>query len=239
MLKRFAASLLLAATALPGMAADLPTHPFIHVSAGASLGVMPDRGEIDFEIVSPDPDPELAWKLVTERLEASRALFAGHGIAVEDVTVQDILRRPRKPEAAGDAPPQMDTRVAVNVTVRNMGVWSALLGSLMKMPNLESLGIAFSHSERDKIETELVTQALANARLKAINIARGIAAKLGPATGVSLGSLKNVSNAMGMATDPNGRYGGGDGGGKAPSDPTLIAAMTLVQSVDVVYRIGR
>lgn len=239
MLKRFAATLLLAATALPGMAADLPTHPFIHVSAAASIGVMPDMGEIDFEIVSNDADPEAAWKLVSERLAASRALFASHGIAPEDVTVQDILRRPRKSELAGDAPPQMDTRVAVNVTVRNMAPWSALLGALMKMPNLESLGIAFNHSERDKIETELVTQALANAKLKAQNIARGIAARLGPATGVSLGALKNLSNAMGMATDPNGRYTGGSDGAKTPSDPTLVAAMTLAQGVDVVYRIGR
>lgn len=237
MLKRYAATLLLAATALPGLAADLPTHPFIHISAAASIGMLPDTGEIDFEIVSADTDAATAWQQVNERLEAGRALFASHGIAPGDVTVQDILRRPRKTEVAGDAPPQMDTRVAVNVTVRNMAAWSAMVRALMTMQNVESLAVAFSRSDRDKIEAELVTQALANAKGKAQNMARGIGAKLGPATGVSLGALKNLSNAMGMATDPNGRYS--DGGSEAPRDLTLVAAMTLVQGVDVIYRIGR
>jgi uncharacterized protein YggE len=239
MLKRFAALLLLAAAAVPGMAADLPTHPFIHVSAAADIKMMPDTGEIDFEVVSSDQDAEAAWKLVTERLAASRALFASHGIAPEDVTVQDILRRPRKTEAPADTPPQMDTRVAVNVTVRDMGAWSALVQALMTMKDVESLAVAFSRSDRDQIEAELVAQALANAKVKAQNIARGIGAKVGAATGVSLGSLKNLSNAMGMATDPNGRYSGGGGGAGAPRDLSLVAAITLVQGVDVVYRIGR
>ena len=237
MLKRIAATLLLAATALPGLAADLPTHPFIHVSAVASIGMLPDTGEIDFEIVSADADAAAAWQQVNERLEAGRALFASHGIAPEDVSVQDILRRPRKTELAGDAPPQMDTRVAVNVTVRNLAAWSAMVRALMAMPKVESLAVAFSRSDRDKIEAELVTQALANAKGKAQNMARGIGAKLGPATGVSLGALKNLSNAMGMATEPNGRYT--DGGPGAATDLTLVAAMTLVQGVDVIYRIGR
>ena len=239
MFKRLAALLFMAAAAAPGLAADLPTHPFIHVSAGADIKVMPDTGEIDFEIVSGDPDAQAAWKLVTERLEASRALFAQHGIAAEDVTVQDIIRRPRKTEAPADTPPQMDTRVAINVAVRDMGAWSALIQALMTTKDVESLAVAFSRSDRDKLEAELVAQAIANAKVKAQNIASGIKAKLGPASGVSLGPLRNLSNAMGMATDPNGRYTGGGGGGSAARDLTLVAAITLVQNVDVIYRIGR
>jgi uncharacterized protein YggE len=109
----------------------------------------------------------------------------------------------------------------------------------MAMKDLESLAVSFSHTERDKIEAELVTQALANARLKAQNVARGVGAKLGPATGVALGALKNLSNALGMATDPNGRYSGDARTRGKAGDPTLVVAMTLAQNVDVVYRIGR
>ncbi|MFC0253290.1 SIMPL domain-containing protein [Massilia consociata] len=238
MLTRLAALLFLAAAALPGMAADLPTHPFIHVSASASLGVTPDTGEIDFEIVSADQDATTAWNLVRERLDASRALFAAHGVAAEDITVQDILRRPRKTEHPADGtPPQMDTRVAVNVVVRDLSAWAAMIQSLMTMANVESLAVAFSRSDRDKIEAELVRQALANARDKAQNIARNVGTKLEPATGVTLGAFKNLSNAMGMATDPSGRYTGG--APDAPRGLTLVAAQTLWQGVDVIYRIGR
>ena len=238
MLKRFAAALLAAAMSLPGMAADLPNHPFIHVSAAAEFHVMPDIGEIDIDIVSLEPDADAAWKLVNERLEASRALFAQHGVAAEDLSVQDIVRRPRKIEILPEGQPvPMETRVALHVTVRDLGQWTPLLRALLAMKDLESLAVSFNRSDRDKIDADLVTQALATARTKAQNIARGIGAKLGPATGVALEPLKNLSHSMGMSSDPNGRNIG-DRRAKPQADMALVQAMRLMQAADVIYRIG-
>jgi uncharacterized protein len=151
MLKKLAATLaIVSCTALaPARAADLPNYPFIHVNAAANLHVMPDTGEIDVEIVSLDPDLEAAWKLVSERLGASRALLAQHGVAVEDISVQDLLRRPLK---QGDTVQAIETRAAVHATVRDLDGWTALIQALMTMPNVESLAVAFSRSDADKIE---------------------------------------------------------------------------------------
>lgn len=233
MLKKLAATLaIVSCTALaPARATDLPTYPFIHVNAAANLHVMPDTGEIDFEIVSLDPDLEAAWKLVSERLEASRALLAQHGVAVEDISVQDLLRRPLK---QGDTVQAIETRAAVHATVRDLDGWTALIQALMTMPNVESLAVAFSRSDADKIEAELVSQALGAARQKAQNIARGIGARLGPANGVALAPLKNLSNAMGLATD-GPRYSPVS----TPGDQLLVTVQKLVQGVDVIYRIGK
>lgn len=233
MLKKLAVKFAIASCAAfaPAHAADLPAYPFIHVNAAADLHVMPDTGEIDFEIVSLDPDLEAAWKLVSERLEASRALLAQHGVAVEDIAVQDLLRRPLK---QGDTVQAIETRAAVHATVRNLDGWTALIQALMTMPNVESLAVAFSRSDADKIDAELVSQALAAARLKAQNIARGIGARLGPANGVALAPLKNLSNAMGLATD-GPRYTPV----AAVRDPLLVGVQKLVQGVDVIYRIGK
>ncbi len=233
MLKKLAVTLAVASCAAfaPVQAADLPTYPFIHVNAGASLHVMPDTGEIDFEIVSTDADLEAAWKLVSERLEASRALLAQHGVAVDDISVQDLLRRPLK---QGDTVQAIETRAAVHATVRDLEGWTALIQALMTLPNVESLAVAFSRSDADKIEAELVSQALGAARLKAQNIARGIGARLGPANGVALAPLKNLSNAIGLATDGR-RYSPVS----TPGDPLLVTVRKLVQGVDVIYRIGK
>lgn len=233
MLKKLAAIFAIASCAAltPAQAADLPNYPFIHVNAAANLHVMPDVGEIDFEIVSLDPDLEAAWKLVSERLEASRALLAQHGVAVEDISVQDLLRRPLK---QGDTVQAIETRAAVHATVRNLEGWTPLIQALMTTPNVESLAVAFSRSDADKIEAELVSQALGAARLKAQNIARGIGARLGPASGVALAPLKNLSNAMGLATD-GPRYSPVS----TPGDPLLVTVQKLVQGVDVIYRIGK
>ncbi|WP_306397015.1 SIMPL domain-containing protein [Telluria beijingensis] len=233
MLKKLAAAFaaIAATIVVPAQAADLPSYPFIHVNAAASLHVMPDTGEIDFEIVSLDPDLEAAWKLVAERLEASRALLARHGVALEDISVQDLLRRPIK---QGDQVQAIETRAAVHATVRDLNGWTALIQALMTTPNLESLAVAFSRSDADTIEAELVKQALGSARLKAQNIARGINARLGPANGVALAPLKNLSNAMGLASD-GPRYTPVT----APGDPLLVTVQKLVQGVDVIYRIGK
>lgn len=232
MLKQFAVALAIAVIPfVPALAADLPAYPFIHVNAAADLHVMPDTGEIDFEIVSQDADLEAAWKLVSERLDASRALLARHGVAVEDISVQDLWRRPLK---QGDTVQAIETRAAIHATVRNLDCWTALIQALMALPNVESLAVAFSRSDADKIEAELVSQALGAARLKAQNIARGIGAKLGPANGVALAPLKNLSNAMGLAAD-GPRYTPAS----APRDPLLVGVQKLVQGVDVIYRIAK
>lgn len=233
MLKMFAAALASAALlqAAPAHAADLPTYPFIHVTAAADLHVMPDTGEIDFEIVTTDADLDAAWKLVHERLAAARALLAEQGVKVEDISVQDVLRRPLK---QGERVTAIETRAAVHATVRDLNGWTALIRSLMALLNVEALAVAFSRSDADRIEAELVSQALGAARLKAQNIARGIGARLGPAGGVALAPLKNLSNAMGLASDAP-RYPSVS----SPRDPQLVGVQKFVQSVDVIYRIGK
>lgn len=233
MLKMFATALAVAVVlhAAPARAADLPAYPFIHVTAAADLHVMPDTGEIDFDIVSTDADLEAAWKLVHERLTASRALLAAQGVKVEDVSVQDVLRRPLK---EGERVTAIETRASVHATVRDLNGWTALIQSLMGLPNVESLAVAFSRSDADKIEAELVSQALGAARVKAQNIALGIGAKLGPAGGVALAPLKNLSNAMGLASDAP-RYPSVS----SPRDPQLVGVQKFVQGVDVIYRIGK
>jgi len=233
MLKMFATALAVAAMlhVAPARAADLPAYPFIHVTAAADLHVMPDTGEIDFDIVSTDADLEAAWKLVHERLTASRALLAEQGVKVEDISVQDVLRRPLK---EGERVTAIETRAAVHATVRDLNGWTALIQSLMGLPNVEALAVAFSRSDADRIEAELVSQALGAARVKAQNIARGIGAKLGPAGGVALAPLKNLSNAMGLASDAP-RYPSVS----SPRDPQLVGVQKFVQGVDVIYRIGK
>jgi len=51
---------------------------------------------------------------------------------------------------------------------------------------------------------------------------------------VKLAPLKNLSNAMGLATD-GPRHTGVD----SPRDPLMVAVQKLVQGVDVIYRIGK
>ena len=54
------------------------------------------------------------------------------------------------------------------------------------------------------------------------------------AGGVALAPLKNLSNAMGLASDAP-RYPSVS----SPRDPLLVGVQKFVQGVDVIYRIGK
>jgi uncharacterized protein YggE len=152
--------------------------------------------------------------------------------------VQDIVRRPRKVEVLPEGQPMpMETRVTLHVTVRDLAQWTPLMQALLVMKDIESMAVSFNRSDREKVESELLQQAIASARLKAQDIARGFRAKLGPATGVSIGPLRNLSNAMGLASDSNAR-GGSTRRPPAGVNMALIESIRLAQSVDVIYRIG-
>ncbi|WP_288381893.1 SIMPL domain-containing protein, partial [uncultured Massilia sp.] len=135
-------------------------------------------------------------------------------------------------------PLPMDTRVSIHLTVRDLGQWTPLLRSLLVMKNIESLAVSFNRSDRGKIEDDLLEEALGKAKLKAQKIAKGVGARLGAAAGVSVGALKNLSNAMGMSSDPFARNVGERRASPKGSEMALVQAMRLGQAVDVIYRIG-
>lgn len=236
MLIKFATALALAAFTLPAHAADMPAYPFIHVDGSAEIRLNPNVGEFDVEVSSLDTDPEAAWKTIEARLADIRTVLEQNCIPAEDYLVQDIARRTRK----GDAPvpgaaPAIETTAAVHVTVRDLARWAAIVEPLAKMQNVTAFGVAFSHTDSEKIEAGLMADALANARKKAAQIARGVGRRLGQASGVATSPLKNMSNSFGLATD----YPFARGARSAPDavDYTLVASIRLAQNVDVIYRL--
>lgn len=94
--------------------------------------------------------------------------------------------------------------------------------------------MVMSRSGRPKSSSCCPVPTIGAARLKAQNIARGIGARLGPANGVALAPLKNLSNAIGMSTAGR-RYSPVS----TPGDPLLVTVQNLVQGVEVIYRIGK
>lgn len=237
MLRKFFAGLALAATSAAGYAADLPAYPFVHVDGSAEVRINPNLGEFDVEISSIDTDPEVAWRTIEARLAEIRAVLDQHGIPAEDVDVQDIARRVRRGDGSlvAGAAPVLETTAAVHVVVRDLSKWATIVEPLAKMQNVAAFGVSFNHTDRDKIEADLMADALADARKRAALIARGVGRKLGQASGVATSPLKNMSNSFGLAVD----YSFPRGARPAPDavDYALVAAIRLAQNVDVIFRL--
>lgn len=227
--------------AVPATAAEFPDYPFIHISGTGFAYVAPDLGEIDFEISLFDAEPEAARRAIEARIAEIRALAGGAGIAAADIDIRDVRRDIRKAEPGradpGRAdPPLYDLKCGVHIKVNDLSKWKTLVGALIAMPNLDGFMIGFDSSRREQIEGELTAEALKNARRRAEAMALGVGRKLGPASAVSRGDLKNVTRAVGLGGAQQQAY-------RNPVRPDpdregllMIVPMKMAQSVDVLYR---
>lgn len=240
MFNRFIIAAALAFVPFAASASQLPDYPFIHASGSNATYVIPDVGEVDFEILAHDADPEAARKIVEGKVAEVRALVGGLGLAEADVEIRDIRREIRKPDPSQPGVFVYDIKCGVHIKVSDLSKWRALVSPLLNMGNLDGFMTGFDASNREKIETELTSDAIKVARRKAEAMAAGLGRKLGPVSAISSGELKNLTRAMGLAATANevrGRSAGRPGSDYDRNELVHIVPMKLAQSVDVIFRI--
>lgn len=237
-----AATTLLAASclAVPASAAEFPDYPFIHTSGTGFVYVAPDLGEIDFEISVADADPQAAVQRIEAHITAVRAVLAAAGVKADDIDIRDVRRELRKGEGGrlvvvGEAP-TYDLKCGVHLRVADLSKWKAVLGPLIVMPDIDGFLIGFDSSKREQIETDLTVEALKNARRRAEAMAGGVGRKLGLASAVSAGDLKNVTRAVGLAGAQSVNVRRTERNDPDREGLLMIVPMKLSQSVDVIYR---
>ena len=221
----------------PAGAAEFPNYPFVHTSGTGFVFVVPDLGEIDFEIMLSHADPESAHQAMEARIAEVRRVPASAGMADSSIEVREVRRDMGKANPAQPRVAQYDLKCSIRIAVSDLSAWKAVMGPLIAMPDLSGFMVSFDASKRQQIETDLTAEALVNARRRADAIATGIGRKLGMASAVSTGELKNLSRTIGVS----GVQGVMD---RSPvrNDSTQeellsIAAIRLSQSVDVIYRL--
>ncbi|MES2128720.1 MAG: SIMPL domain-containing protein [Pseudomonadota bacterium] len=229
MLKTLA--LALTFTACGASASNLPDYPFVHANGEANTYFIPDRGAIDFEILAYDPNPELARATVAERVAAVRKIMQELAVPDGDVETRDIRKEIRKGTT------DYDIKCTVHINVRELARWREIVLPLLDMPNLDGFATSFDSSGRDKIVIELMGAAIKDAQRKAEAMALGVGRKLGAATAVTAGQLKNLSTSMGLvAADFN--YTRATGKRELDSKDFLtIDIQKMAQLVDVIFRL--
>ena len=216
------------------VAAELPAYPFIHVSGNAVTHFMPDRGAIDFELTAQDADPAVALQVVAARVAEIRSLMAE--VAAEGATldVRDMRKDIKKGEPG--ALPVVEIRGGVKMLVRDLTKWKTIVTPLLQMPNLTGFMTAFDTSERNRVEAELMADAIKEARRRADLIAAGFGRKVGPVNAVSSGELKNLTRSLNLSpADFNQR--GRSREESAREELLSITALKMSQGVDVIFRI--
>lgn len=222
---------------LAASATDLPDYPFIHVGGNGFSYVMPDVGEIDFEVSAYNSDPEAARQVVEGRIAEIRALVAQLALVNTDVEIRDVRKEIRKPDPAQPGVVLYEIKCGVHIKVTDLSKWRELVGPLIAMPNLDAFMGSFDTTKRDEVEMDLTSEAIKAAKRKAEGIAAGFGRKLGAVSGVSAGDLKNVSRAMGFAgAEPTRTRNVVARSDREREALLMVEVMKMSRSVDVIFR---
>lgn len=238
MLKKF----FLAAALLPlaASASNLPDYPFIHTTGEAVQMLLPDLGEIDFDISANAVDPAAAVALVAERAGQVRTLLADADALVEIHNMRKELRKPAAGETGAVAGAEAyEIRSSVHIAVRDLDKWRTIMQGLLAMPNVDHLATSFGRTDREQAERELTAAAVRDAQRRAEAMAAGFGKKVGPVAAISSSPLRNLTNSVGLM--PGDLYFRRDqqrSPAAQAADKDFLATEVLrwTQMVDVIFR---
>ena len=238
MFKRRLLSIVFACLPVSALASGLPSYPFIHATGTAFSFVLPDLGEIDFDVSVFDPSPEAATLLVQTRITEVKALLVEQGLpeAAAGIEVRDVRKEIRKGAEQDPANPQYLIKASVHINVADLSKWPAVMRPLLAMPNLDAFAVTFGATERIRLEEELMGEAVKDAQRKADAMARGFGKRVGAVAGISSDQLKNLGNAVGLV--PSDRYHRANSRQRQnPDDMLMVTSLKMAQTVDALLRI--
>jgi len=209
-------------------ASNLPDYPFIHTTGEGFATIVPDLGEIDFDITAFNADPAAATAQVAERAAQVQALMVE---GESSVAMRDMRKEMRSTE--GD----YAVLSSVHIVVNDLSKWRPLMQALLALPNVDHMSTSFGRSDREKAEQELTASAVKDAQRRAEAMAAGFGKKVGAVSAISSGQLRNLTNAVGLM--PGDLYYRNRTVEAAPADKDFLATEVLrwSQTVDVIFRI--
>jgi uncharacterized protein YggE len=210
-------------------ASNLPDYPFIHTTGEGFAMIVPDMGEIDFDITVFNADPALAAAQLAERAAQVQALMVE---GESSATLRDARKELRSAEA------DYAVRSSVHIVVNDLGKWRPLMQALLALPDVDHLSTSFARKDREQVERELTASAVKDAQRRADAMAAGFGRKVGAVSAISSGQLRNLTGSVGLM--PGDLYDRPNRtANAAPADKDFLAIEVLrwSQTVDVIFRI--
>ncbi len=221
----------------------LPDFPFVFAQGEADIKLPPDIAHISFTVLAYEADPEKARLVVRERTGQILDFISFLKIKQEDVVAYDISKRAvrkrqdyRELEILG-----YDVSRQIRVTLRNVQLYEVFMKNLLSAANIESVKPGFDRTDREKVESDLLTDAAHNAKQQAEHMAKGFGAKLGTVYAITqAGGFYNLVTQFTVGMGGRSAGGGaGAGGGARGRDEALFVPSTISfrKTVSAIYKI--
>ncbi len=186
-------SLLLALLTFPlvGLADGLPTQPYIYVEGAAAIEKPADMATLRFTLSSLHADQVEANRIVQKQAAEMFALLRTNHIADNNVIASDLTSGAEYERLEQTYPPSRGKFLGYRVTrpfrvsLRDVTKLGKLVNDILALKPSEFSGIDEGLTTEDKVEDEVWTKAMVNARERAERTLKSTGSKVGKVFAVS------------------------------------------------------
>jgi hypothetical protein len=184
------------------IAGQLPDFPFLYAVGVATKEISPDLAIITFNVEAFDENPVKALDIVQNRSMELIDLFKKLEIPTKDIETYEADKRAVRQEKDYVELKILGYEVNQKFSIKLHGLtqYATLMEKLLKFRNINNIDAQFDVSQRKEIETSLMAEACANAKVQAENMAGGIGTKLGSVFAISDHGFNELEDQFGMSS---------------------------------------
>lgn len=163
------------------LASPIPDFPFVTVTGQSTKQVAPDSATLSFSITTFDQSAEVANAQLSQASAKVLALLKANGVSDEQVTAYELEKSEKRKRDDNYNELEIlgyDLNRRFEVRLSSLKQYPALLSQLYAADYVHNLNSAFDTSQRDAVETALISAAAAQARKKAEQMAEGLGVKI-------------------------------------------------------------
>jgi uncharacterized protein len=178
---KFVLAVALALSSFVSLASPLPDFPFVAVTGQSSKQVAPDSVTLTFSITTFHQTAEVANAQLSQASAKVLAVLKANGVSDEQVTAYELEKSEKRKRDDNYNELEIlgyDLNRRFEVRLSSLKQYPVLLGQLYAAEYVHNLNSVFDTSERDAVETALISAAAAQSRKKAEQMAEGLGVKI-------------------------------------------------------------
>jgi len=221
-------------------ASPLPDYPLVFARRAAEEEAKPDICEVSYRIKVRHESPTNALDIIQTRSAETLAVLEKHGVKKEDIVGfevdKDRVENYEKRDELAFLGYEMTRRI--EFTLRDLKKYDPVVSTLLKTPDVTSIRTSFDRTDREEIESRLLSKAVDNARRKAELMAKGSNQKIVKLRAISQDGFYNFGERFGLGNVENS--GGVMYSRSAPPKRELLFVPSTIEfrnSVSLIYEI--
>lgn len=225
-------------------AAQWPDYPVVYSTGMASKEIPPDLATITFFVTAFDEKSDNALSVVRDRNQEIIQYYRSQGLDGENIEAYDFTKNIIREDKDGTELKinGYEIRQQFSIKLPNLDHYTKLMEKLLTISNVSDIDTKFDIKQRKEIEASLISEACADAQLKAENMAHGLGATLESPEVISESGFHGLDDALGLS-----RLGVTDvlfkktqySNETAPEITFIPSRIKIQKGVNVIYRISK